>query len=79
MAQRWVMNDPGRLIIYDMPPLLAADDMLAFAPFIDAVLIIVSEQKTLRTDVVKPRELLENINVIGTVLNRSDVKTATYY
>lgn len=79
MAQRWVLDDPGRLIIYDMPPLLAADDMLAFAPFIDAVLMVVSEQKTLRTDVIKSRELLENTNVIGTVLNCSDERTAAYY
>ena len=24
MAQRWVLEDPGRIIIYDMPPLLSA-------------------------------------------------------
>jgi len=79
MAQKWVLDDPGRIIIYDMPPLLSADDMLAFAPFIDAVLFVVAERRTKRTDVMKTRELLENINVIGTVLNCSDEKTAAYY
>ena len=79
IAQRLVLDDPQRIVIYDMPPLLSADDMLAFAPFTDAVLFVVSEGATRQTDVVKARELLETVNVIGTVLNQSDVKTASYY
>lgn len=79
IAQRLVLTDPGRIVIYDMPPILSADDMLAFAPFTDAVLFVVSERNTRRTDVLKARELLENLNLIGTVLNRSDEKTASYY
>lgn len=79
IAQRLVLDDPQRIVIYDMPPVLSADDMLAFAPFVDAVLFVVSEGTTRQIDVVKARELLENVNVIGTVLNQSDVKTASYY
>jgi protein-tyrosine kinase len=79
IAQRLVLDDPQRIVIYDMPPVLSADDMLAFAPFTDAVLFVVSEKTTRQTDVVKARELLENVNIIGTVLNQSDVKTASYY
>ena len=71
--------DPDRIVIYDMPPLLSADDVLAFAPFFDAVLLVVAERKTSRTDTMKALELLENANVLGTVLNRSDEKTAAYY
>lgn len=79
IAQRLVLDDPGRIVVYDMPPILSADDMLAFAPFTDAVLFVVSERNTRRTDVLKARELLENLNLIGTVLNRSDERTASYY
>lgn len=79
IAQRLVLNDPGKIVVYDLPPILSADDMLAFAPFTDAVLFVVSERSTRRTDVLKARELLENLNLIGTVLNRSDEKTASYY
>ena len=74
-----LISDPNRIVIYDMPPLLAADDMLAFEPITDAILLVVSEGTTSRTDSVKACELLENLNVIGTVLNRSDEKTASYY
>ena len=79
IAQKLVLDDPQRIVVYDMPPVLAADDMLAFAPFVDAVLFVVSEGETRQTDVMKARELLESVNIVGTVLNRSDVKTASYY
>lgn len=71
--------DPTRLVIYDMPPILAADDMLTFDQHADAVLFVISEGKTNRTDAIKARELMVDMNVLGTVLNRSDEKTATYY
>ena len=72
-------NDPKRIVVYDMPPLLAADDMLAFEPIVDSILLIVAEGTTRRTDTMKAFELLEDSNVIGTVLNRSDERTAAYY
>lgn len=71
--------DPTRLVIYDMPPILAADDMLSFERCTDAVLFVISERKTKRTDAIKARELMSELNVIGTVLNQSDERTATYY
>ena len=72
-------SDPTRIVIYDMPPMLAADDMLAFEPIPDAILLVVAEGTTRRTDTLKAFELLENSNLIGTVLNRSDERTAAYY
>lgn len=71
--------DPTRLVIYDMPPILAADDMLTFDQYIDAVLFVIAEGKTSRTDAIKARELMVEMNLLGTVLNRSDERTATYY
>ncbi len=68
-----------QIVVYDMPPLLAADDMLAFESMVDTTLFVVAEGKTSRIEVVKACELLEGTNLIGTVLNRSDEKTASYY
>ena len=76
---RNLKQDASRIVIYDMPPVLAADDMLAFAPNIDAVLFVAAQGNTVRTDVVKAYELLENVHIIGTVFNHSDEKTAAYY
>jgi protein-tyrosine kinase len=76
---RDLASDPSRIVIYDMPPVLAADDMLAFAPNIDAVLFVVAKGRTVRTDVMKAYELLEDVHIIGTVFNGSDEKSASYY
>ena len=74
-----LVQDRNRIVIYDMPPVLAADDMLAFSPNVDAVLIVAAKGNTARTDLMKAHELLEDMQVIGTVLNWSDEKTAAYY
>jgi capsular exopolysaccharide synthesis family protein len=79
LTRRLVRDDPARIVIYDLPPVLSADDMLAFNPYVDAMLFVVSERLTSRSDVLRARELLDECNVLGTVLNRSDEKTASYY
>ena len=37
---------PSRLIVFDLPPILLSDDALAFSPFVDASLVVVSEGLT---------------------------------
>jgi capsular exopolysaccharide synthesis family protein len=74
-----LVKGTSRFVIYDMPPVLAADDVLAFEPLADAILFVTSEGKTSRTEVMKACELLDGTNIIGTVLNRSDQRTASYY
>jgi Mrp family chromosome partitioning ATPase len=62
---------PDRLVIYDMPPLLATDDCLAFLANVDATLFVVAEGETAATDVERSLALLKDNHVIGTVLNKS--------
>ena len=74
-----VKRGDDRIAIFDLPPVFAGDDVLAFAPLVDAVLIVLSQGTTKRTTLVALRELLQNVNVIGTVLNRSSERVAPYY
>jgi Mrp family chromosome partitioning ATPase len=74
-----VKRGDDRIVIFDMPPIFAGDDVLAFAPLVDAVLIVLSQGTTKRAALVALRELLQNVNVIGTVLNRSSERVAPYY
>ena len=74
-----VKSGEDRIAIFDMPPVFAGDDVLAFAPLVDAVLIVLSQGTTKRNSLVALRELLQNVNVIGTVLNRSSERVAPYY
>ena len=61
---------PGRIIIFDLPPLLTASDALAFTPYVDAALLVVEEGKTTQHDTARAVEMLSNTNVLGTVLNK---------
>ena len=64
---------PSRIILFDLPPLLAAADALAFSPYVDAALLVIEEGKTQAQDVKRALELLQTTNVIGSVLNKSGV------
>ena len=74
-----VKRGDDRIAIFDLPPVFAGDDVLAFAPLVDAVLLVLSQGTTKRLALVALRELLQNVNVIGTVLNRSSERGAPYY
>lgn len=62
---------PRRAIILDMPPVLASDDVLAFSPQIDSLLLVVGEGATSRDSLRSAREVLSEMNLLGVVLNRS--------
>jgi protein-tyrosine kinase len=60
-----------RVIIFDLPPVLNADDALAFAPLVEAGLVVTAEGWTRRNDLVRTMELLSATPLVGTVLNRA--------
>lgn len=71
---------PKTITIIDLPPVLAGDDVLAFSPLVDALLLVVAEGKCKREDLVEAQELLKDINILGVILNRSREKsTASGY
>ena len=67
------LSDPSNstIVIFDLPPLLDADDVLAFSPLFDALLMVVSQGETRRLDLPKSLELLHDIVVLGVVMNKS--------
>ena len=67
------------IVVFDMPPLLRSDDVLAFGPLVDALLMVVSSGKSSRTDLKKAKEFLDEFNLIGTALNRSSESAPAYY
>ena len=74
LAQRY----PARIVVYDLPPVLAADDTLAFLPNVDAVLLVVRDGKTLQRDLQRTLDLISTKPLLGSVLNRADAQTTPY-
>lgn len=69
----------NRILIFDMPPVLQADDALAFARHLQAGLLVVGEGKARRDDVARTLELLRDLPFVGTVLNGSRERIDNYY
>ena len=80
LMQALEAETPQRILIFDMPPVLAADDVLAFAPQIDGLLLVVAEGTTDRNSLRRAKEVLAEMNLLGVVLNRSAERNdAAYY
>ncbi len=70
---------PRRVLILDMPPVLASDDVLAFSPQIDSLLLVVGEGATSRDSLRSAKEVLAEMNLLGVVLNRSAERDDSAY
>jgi Mrp family chromosome partitioning ATPase len=68
-----------RVLVFDLPPVLQADDALVFSRQVQAVLLVVGEGRTRRDDLLRTVELLRDVPIIGTVLNATREPVDTYY
>lgn len=69
----------NRVIVFDMPPVLRADDALAFSRLVESGLLVVGEGRTAREDLMRTMSLLRELTLVGTVLNGSREPTRPLY
>jgi len=68
----------SRMILFDLPPILQTSDVLAFSPYLDAVLVVIEEGRTKAEDVERALALIkQSTPVLGTVVNKVGHATAT--
>ena len=60
------------MVLYDMPPVLAHDDVLAMCPNVDAILLVVGRGATERAALEKTVSMLSEFEILGVVLNMTD-------
>ncbi len=70
---------PERIVVFDLPPVLAVDDALAFSPLVESMLLVVEDGVTQAHELQSALEILKDANVIGTVLNKSHTAHNEYY
>ena len=68
----------SRIIIFDLPPLFAADDALLFMPHIDAALLVVEDGKNTSDELQHSMHILEQTNLLGLVVNKSRQPVPSY-
>lgn len=59
----------NRIMIFDLPPVLEADDALAFSRVVQAGLVVVTDGQTQKAALRRSMELLSELPIVGTVLN----------
>lgn len=69
----------SRIVIFDLPPLLVADDSIALLPQVDCILLVVANGMSTRQEIEESLRLLPAENLIGTVFNKAEVETGNYY
>lgn len=67
------------ILVCDLPPILLADDYLAFASHLDASLLVVENGRTKRGELERALSLIGDEKLIGTVLNMAPKSSANYY
>ena len=68
----WLKSQADQtIVIFDMPPVLSCDDVLAICPEIDSVLMVVAQGITDRVELEKAMDLLQDTEMLGVVLNQS--------
>jgi capsular exopolysaccharide synthesis family protein len=68
----------SRIIIFDIPPLFAADNALLFMPLVDAALLVVEDGKNTSDELQHSMHILEQTNLLGLVVNKSRQPVPTY-
>jgi protein-tyrosine kinase len=70
------------IVLFDMPPMLLTDDVFAFLPNLDSVMVVAAAEVTTLDEIDKcVRELSDQTNMLGVVLNkcRHVNETSGYY
>lgn len=70
---------PDRIVIFDLPPLLYADDAISILPAIDCALLVVGNGMVSKSELDEGMRYLQTSNVLGTVLNKADVQIRSGY
>ncbi len=67
------------IVIYDLPPIMASDDTLAFLPNVDCSLLIVEAERSTFREVDQTEQIMaEKSNLLGVVLNKCRFTTDNY-
>lgn len=69
----------SRVVIFDLPPILTADDAAAILPHIDCSLLVVADGSDNKSEIEDSMTLMQRVNFLGAVLNKSDVVDSHKY
>lgn len=69
----------SRIIIYDLPPILNADDALIMLKKVDCALLVVGNGMVKETEIEEAMHHIPKDKLLGVVLNKAEVSAEDYY
>ncbi len=72
-------QDKNGLIVFDLPPMLVADDALAFLPHVDCVILVTSVRQSKLSELRECEQKLGDANYLGFILNKDVHESVQYY
>ena len=91
-ASEWMASQPmgtllqtikrdfrSRIVVFDLPPILIGDDVIAILPRMDAVLLVAGVGTTSVSDIKASQKHLERSNVIRVIVNKVTDSADAYY
>lgn len=69
----------SRIVMYDLPPVLTADDAMVMLPQVDCVLLVVANGMNTKAELDETMRLLSKSNIVGVVANKADIEPRAYY
>src|SRR5690606_10391154 len=61
------------IVLFDMPPILTCDDVLAFLPNVDAVVLVAGGGETKADEIEECEQLIaDHTNFLGVILNKAE-------
>lgn len=72
LTASWEIYRPN-IVLFDLPPMLTSDDVLAFLPNVDGLLLVVGGGETKAGEIEECERLMaENTNFLGVILNKAE-------
>lgn len=68
-----------RIVIFDLPPTLSADDVMTVLPHIDCVLVVVGNGMVSKGEMEDSLRHLGGANLLGVVLNKAEQSSTNQY
>ena len=66
-------------VIFDLPPILASDDVISMLPRLDCVAFVVGAGTTTAEEIKECNKHLESAEIVRVILNKSEDTSAAYY
>ncbi len=68
-----------RIVIFDLPPVLAADDVMTLLPRVDCVLMVIGSGISTQSEVEEAMNRVSKANLLGVVLNKDRARVENAY